>query len=132
MGTNYYWYESEDCPHCHRSGERKHIGKSSAGWVFALHVYPDEGITDLSDWIDRFFVSPKIADEYGRTVPVAEMLETILLRGRKDGHPKNFPWAENYATPGPRGLVRADTRRPFGGTIRHGAGTWDCHTGDFS
>lgn len=132
MGTNYYWHSEPPCPTCGHANEPKHIGKSSAGWVFALHVYPEEGINDLSDWIERFFQSPNIKDEYGCAVPVADMLKEILMRGRKDGHPKDFPWAENFAMPGPRGLVRADPSRSAHRYLRHGAGTWDCHVGDFS
>lgn len=129
MGTNFYWHEKAPCEHCGRTdGEGKHIGKSSMGWVFALHVYPEDGITDLLDWIDRFFESPHIFDEYGQKVPVADMIERIVMRGSRDGHPKDFAYSANHAVPGPRGLVRAKVDH----RTRHGAGTWDCHTGDFS
>jgi len=132
MGTNYYWNETPDCPHCHRAGERKHIGKSSAGWVFALHVYPDEGINDIDDWAERFWKSPKITDEYGATVTPGEMLAVIMIRGRENGqYPKDFDWQANGAMRGPNGLIRAQTGQAYR-TIRHGAGTWDCHEGDFS
>lgn len=38
MGTNYYLHSQDPCEHCGRSYPELHIGKSSAGWVFALHV----------------------------------------------------------------------------------------------
>jgi len=50
MGTNYYLYPASPCKACGRSYEAKHIGKSSAGWCFLLHVIPEEGINDLEDW----------------------------------------------------------------------------------
>src|SRR5450631_1105933 len=37
MGTNYY-LQLPGCDHCNRAGDRLHIGKSSGGWCFALHV----------------------------------------------------------------------------------------------
>ena len=55
MGTNYYLYEgSEACPTCKRPFEPLHIGKSSAGWCFSLHVIPEEGINTLDDWRTRW------------------------------------------------------------------------------
>jgi len=38
LGTNYYWQESEPCAACGRGYEQVHVGKSSAGWCFSLHV----------------------------------------------------------------------------------------------
>ena len=60
MGTNFYWLAepSPECPTCHQrpvETERRHIGKSSAGWCFSLHVYLDgEGPADLDQWRERF------------------------------------------------------------------------------
>jgi hypothetical protein len=47
MGANYYLraWKSGD-PFVYR-----HFGKDSAGWVFALRIYPEKGIDDLDDWI---------------------------------------------------------------------------------
>ena len=39
MGTNYDAIEPR-CPHCNREGRRWHIGKSSGGWAFGVHVIP--------------------------------------------------------------------------------------------
>ena len=50
MGTNYYLYQKPDCECCGRPFEPLHIGKSSAGWCFALHIMPEDGISTLLDW----------------------------------------------------------------------------------
>jgi hypothetical protein len=94
-----------------------HIGKSSGGWVFGLHVDPELGINDLSDWV-ALWSKPgsKIVDEFGREVPPEEMLEVITKREWR-GHelqrrvPREFPWRV-YPDPG--------------------GGTWDYMTGEFS
>ena len=49
MGTNYY-LSSKPCSCCGRKDSQRHIGKSSAGWVFALHVYPDQAKGELA-WL---------------------------------------------------------------------------------
>lgn len=131
MGTNYYWHEDSKCPTCgkHRA-DTVHIGKSSAGWVFALHVYPDDGIHDLSDWVGRFAQGGSvIRDEYGMEIPPSRMKEIICDRGRTaEPLPHKF-YSENHALPGPNGLVR---RKIGAHCVRHGEGTWDCVVGNFS
>jgi len=109
VGTNYYLQDdSRLCIECGRGGVRRHIGKSSAGWVFSLHVYPDDGIHDLDDWRALFERWP-IVDEYGRDVTADRMVEIITKRSHPDG------------------LSRNDA--PDGRTYRRGSGTWDCYTG---
>jgi hypothetical protein len=39
---------------CGGVGKRGVFGKSSGGWTFSLHVYPEDGIKDLADWIPLF------------------------------------------------------------------------------
>ena len=75
MGTNYYLTKERNyCHHCGRKDvETKHIGKSSSGWVFSLHVYPEEGIHDLSDWTKKF-PDGKITNDYGHSIPVLHAL----------------------------------------------------------
>src|SRR6478609_5246869 len=83
MGTNYYLHENV-CPHCGRSDERLHIGKSSYGWVFALHVMPDSGIHGLPDWIDRWLKpGTLIRDEYGTEIKPEGMLKKITERSHE-------------------------------------------------
>lgn len=66
MGTNYYLQEKPPCDKCGREFERLHIGQSSAGWCFALHVIPELGINNLADWKKRWEEHPSvIRDEYG-------------------------------------------------------------------
>ena len=142
MGTNYYsvkrgveeldsdafWaLRDED------SDQTLHIGKSSAGWCFSLHVIPERGINTLTDWI-RVFIDPErvIVDEYRTLVDLSQIMRVITARGRKDP----CTWDQerldmNYAEPGPNNLVRhkIDTEN---GCIGHGDGTWDYITGRFS
>lgn len=139
MGTNYYWHELAPCGHCGRTDKPRHIGKNSAGWVFALHVYPDEGIHDLSDW-QEMFARPgsKIEDEYGDRVSAEEMLEDISARkGYEDAweevpYPYNT-WGDfhqkNHSQQGPDNLLRSKINEHC---IGHGAGTWDLFVGEFS
>lgn len=127
MGTNYYWHKEPPCPHCGRNDEGTHIGKSSAGWCFSLHIYPHEGIADLPDWQEKWKTGV-IKNEYDELVTADEMTRTITERGRGD-RPKDFNYARNQAEPGPNNLLRHSIGRYCAG---HGAGTWDLINGDFS
>ena len=76
MGINYYiceQYEDGD------EIEIYHIGKSSYGWCFALHVEPDKGIKDLND-IQKLWQGKIIRDEDGQKVSEKEMLQKITNR----------------------------------------------------
>jgi len=128
MGTNYYWHpKAEDaCPTCGHSDsvEPVHIGKSSAGWVFTLHVYPygvdgldTARINDLDDWKHIFRDrGGHIQNEYGARIPFADLEEIITDR-------------ESY-----RAGDRESLRRHDLGTfcISHGPGDWDLCVGEFS
>lgn len=136
MGTNYY-LEIDVCKCCMRPKEVKHIGKSSAGWCFSLHV--DENTKSLVDWIDLITFhlgNPDhpchIVDEYGRKLSLDELLH--IIKNRDWGHlvaprPKEF-YDQNNAEPGPNNLIRhkIDGRHCIG----HGEGTWDLIRGEFS
>jgi hypothetical protein len=136
MGTNYYHHEKEPCPTCgHEGDEPRHIGKSSGGWCFSLHVYPEEGIADLGDWKARWG-SGVIKDEYGKTVTPDDMESRITQRSWEPA--KRVPmgyadWSQfheqNGSEPGPSGLLR---HRIGPHCLGHGAGTWDLIAGDFS
>lgn len=136
MGTNYYLHEGPPCPHCGAvKGECKHIGKSSAGWCFSLHVEPSEGISDLADWRELWSQpGATIVDEYGETIEPAEMEEIITARRWKYHDPVGYEsWEEfhrlNGSEPGPNNLLR---HRIGSHCVKHGAGTWDCIPGEFS
>lgn len=139
MGTNYYLHEKPACNECHRPfDEPKHIGKSSAGWCFTLHVIPSAGIHDLSDW-ERLWSQEGawIADEYGQRIGVREMYDIITKRSRTESWEK-APWGysdwhefhqRNQSEKGPNGLLR---HKLGPHCLKHGEGTWDCIPGDFS
>lgn len=158
MGTNFYlvYNEEEDteCPCCgHVKKERKkrHLGKSSAGWCYALHVYPEEGLHTLEDMKKHISKvcgeEGYIEDEYGTILEHrAEWYETVERRSYKAsvsyqrdlaeafGH-RRYQSVQHYldamqAVEGPNNLLRAkiDGRHCIG----HGTGTWDCMVGEFS
>ena len=110
MGTNYY-VKREVCPHCGRGDGDLHVGKSSGGWTFALHVYPDDNINTLDDW-KPILERSEIRDEYGRSVSYPDLLAVITEREH------------------PRGLSRSDIDGHH--CVGHGEGTYDYCTGDFS
>jgi hypothetical protein len=132
MGTNYYLHTKAPCKTCGRPFEAKHIGKSSAGWCFSLHVIPDEGINDLPDWEKLWKKKGAfILDEYGDRVSTGMMKKIITERAWKGGE----QWSQdehtyNHSISGPNGLARH--RLGDGFCIKHGAGTWDCLIGEFS
>lgn len=132
MGTNYYLYAKPNCECCGRPFKPLHIGKSSMGWCFALHIIPEEGIVDLDDWIELWSKDGTyIMDEYTRITTKEEMIEIITNRSR----PNKSKWTtEDYlyssAEPGPNNLVRSSLSDTF--CIKHGKGTWDCIVGEFS
>lgn len=152
MGTNYYI--ATLCPHCNHFEEKLHIGKSSYGWVFSLHV-TDE-IKTLGDWITRLTnlqiingLQEKIYDEYCAEITLLELLDVITKRGDMTNPPKEGTSAAEARLPhsqlyeswddfhiknnslfGPNGLYRhkIDGRHCVG----HGDGTWDLISGTFS
>lgn len=136
MGTNYY-IKGKECNECgHISGEY-HIGKSSAGWCFALHVEPDEGIHNLNDimvmWKDKVIV-----DECEDEVDEFEMLDIIFRQGQSrnvERKPCGYKsWTqfheENGSQMGPRGFLRS--RIDGVHCIGHGDGAYDLIVGEFS
>lgn len=130
MGTNYYVHGPK-CQECGRSSEPRHIGKSSGGWCFGLHVYPEEGIHDLGDWVRYWSVSDLyILNEYDDRVQDDEMKKIITERhwNTKFVHDDEF-LAMNHAVRGPNNLLRHVNDGKF--CIKHGDGTWDCLVGDF-
>jgi hypothetical protein len=136
MGTNYYFSKEAACPTCgHDRGDLLHIGKSSAGWCFSLHVIPDSGLNSLEDW-EHLFPDGYIRDEYGQHISPAGMSDVIRNRGRarKPERPLGYEsWDDfhrvNQSEPGPKGLLR---HRLGTHCVGHGEGTWDLIPGEFS
>lgn len=134
MGTNYY-LKIDPCPHCGRCDEEWHIGKSSGGWCFSLHVIPERNINTLDDW-RREWSRPNraIKNEYGDTVTIEEMEQAITQREWRPGTtPLGYQSREhfhrlNHSTDGPNGLLRHSASNCVG----HGEGTWDYCLGEFS
>lgn len=135
MGTNFYW-RTAPCPTCGHIVEQLHIGKSSAGWCFALRVagndrdkergYP----SDLDGW-RVLWQQPgsSIVNEYGDRVTPEQMDEWITQRGRDLPVPGDFDFGGNHGTPGPNNLIR---RRIGDLCTGHGEGTWDLMGKEFS
>lgn len=141
MGTNYYLYQKPDCEACGRPFDRLHIGKSSGGWCFSLHVMPEEGIDTLDDW-RSLWADPgvRIQTEYGKTIGASEM-EAIITKRRRDSPLDSPEWwqgyygseddfhQKNHSMRGPNNLLRHKLGH---GCIAHGDGPWDCIVGEFS
>jgi hypothetical protein len=136
MGTNYY-IKIDPCEKCGSSEQEYHIGKSSGGWCFSLHVDPQNNIHILED-IMRLWEKNIIKDEYGRTISPEEMLVIITKRGwHSEDKRKPFgyqSWDEfhklNHSIRGPNNLLRhiIDGKHCVG----HGDGTYDYIIGEFS
>lgn len=133
MGTNFYLHY-DVCEHCRQGKRALHIGKSSVGWKFSLHVVPwydmddgrdakDGGIDSLEKW-QAEWAKPgtRISNEYDPYAPISidEMMEIITERTHPSGelmahHPgKPDPRSERNVEPGPPGS------------------TYDLVTGEFS
>jgi len=133
MGTNFYWLKEEKppCECCGRPFDdaRLHIGKSSVGWCFALHVVPEDGIHTLDDWRELLKQPGRIEDEYGNSLSVEDMLARITDRSGRGPGWSPSEYAKNSSQPGPNGLVRSVLN---GHCIGHGDGTFDYFVGEFS
>jgi len=143
MGTNYYYHKSPPCPHCGRNDEPLHIGKSSGGWCFSLHVTPEQGINSLDDWCKLWDNEDTyILDEYDQEITVDKMLCIIKerkgygdLRWDKVWFSDKYYKSEaefhekSHSQRGPEGLLRHRIG-PY--CIGHGEGTWDLCPGEFS
>lgn len=141
MGTNYY-FEQEKCPCCGHAKQRLHLGKMSAGWVFALQVLPEEGLNCLEDWEARIKASlDPIIDEYGREVNWMDLKRDIQQREwhtEWDSEFRELPRGykseadlhrRNYSERVPKGLLRSKVDGTH--CVGHD-GMVDLITGDFS
>lgn len=133
MGTNYYLH-APACPRCgHEEEPPIHLGKSSGGWCFGLHVSPEDGI---SCWEDiRQLIEDKLCDywqiknEYGDEISLVDFIKTVTERKG------DRPWERsalliNHAIQGPNNLARSVIDGWH--CIGHGEGTYDYIIGEFS
>ena len=98
MGTNYYADTTiGKCDECGRSGQRVHLGKTSAGWPPLLRLRRQEGgdqwgrdlpqIKTYAEWVD--FVKggtergsvTAIVDEYGKSYTPDELIARLTRIG---------------------------------------------------
>ena len=85
MSTNYYLH-APACPHCKIPLEEPlHLGKSSQGWCFSLHLYPEDELSDWADiWerLEHSVVSAgyEIKTEYGESVNLSLFFATVWDR----------------------------------------------------
>jgi len=154
MGTNYYlmtpvrlgpnrWFIPKHLLHNDEPahpGWWLHIGKSSCGWCFSLHVIPELGIESLDDWKTKW-PEGEIKNEYGDTVSMEEMVgiienrqgieknDTFFANARRYGYSseKDFH-RRNRSQPGPNNLARHKIDEYC---VGHGEGTWDLMPGEF-
>ena len=81
MGTNYY-HRTNICKDCNRFN-KKHIGKSSAGWQFNFQGYEadEDGNGEIKSWDDWYEeltrLDGKIFDEYGKEIGFQEFTEFV-------------------------------------------------------
>lgn len=135
MGTNYYAIigAAEPCAHCGHAPERRrlHIGKSSMGWTFGLHVEPDdpEHPSTWEEWrtlLNRQDVA--IEDEYGERHTLSDLVAVVERRSCCWRNPTPEWLEENGAVPGPNNLAR---RKLGHFAVAHGEGPWDLCVGHF-
>lgn len=96
MGTNYYWY-APPCKHCGLANPPMHIGKSSAGWPFSVHVMPAENITCWNDWLKYFEqATGEIRNEYGEVKTVAELNRLVKAKRSQKNEPHVLQAISDY------------------------------------
>ena len=144
MGTNYYLKAHPGA--AINDPDTVHIGKSSAGWCFGLHVMPERGLNDLADWLPLLALREAcIYDEYDQHIAYEDLLNVITQRvGMPGSGPLSptFLSGTRYSTMaeylestdtmlGPNRLLRCNPKTDQFCT-KNGEGTWDCITGEFS
>jgi hypothetical protein len=135
MGINYYFYSKPPCPHCGLLGDKVHIGKSSYGWCFSLHVahqpphYDEENLPFDWDGWKELIKSGYVQDEDGAPVTAEDMINIVECRTGSKIVWSDDMYAMNSAVPGPANLARHALGRHC---VGHGTGTWDYIVGTFS
>jgi len=123
MGTNYY-AQWDSCKHCKRADEydRFHVGKSSWGWMFSLHVieqrdwdddkYGMEAPQDYEGWL-KFLThsNVRVFDEYSQEMDGALFMDQVVAN--RQGDLQRHSLDGKYYT-------------------ANGKGTWDMCRGEYS
>ena len=155
MGTNYYLVYNEKvtnkCPCCEQEitkYKELHLGKSSNGWTFALHVYPEQGIHTWGDVLYEILQATGkggwIKDNYGTEVEIDMFVDVVTERSGPYTLEHSIAIATAYntwykdvadylklndAAAGPNILLR---HKIGNGCIGLGDGTYDYLVGEFS
>jgi hypothetical protein len=110
------------------------IGKSPDGWCFLVHIYPEEGINTLDDWL-KILKEKTIVNEYGDKVSFEQLRDIITVRNGPQEKilPKYYDsWQEfhmiNHSIDGPNNLFRCQADE----NTTHGEGTYDYVNHEFS
>lgn len=130
MGTNYYVHKEPDLLDKLQGAQPTilHLGKSSGGWCFAMHVQPELGLRDFVSWM-RYLRKGKVTiyDEYDCVVSFDEMVHIISKR--------SFPRNQKIAEIEPECYHPGGCRRhgeDSYGRVKQGVGTYDYFNMDFS
>jgi hypothetical protein len=121
--------------------EDLHIGKSSGGWVFALHVISEKRLYGLPDWmilLDKpdVIIFEKVDGQLRREISLDDLLKVITERKFEGNDNVNHLFhVVNKSMPAENGLVRKviDGERCVGHEFAaDGRGvSWDLIAGDF-
>lgn len=130
MGCSYY----AELP----DGARLHIGKSSGGWSFLLHVIPDRDLNSLADWraflerpdVEIFDCEDTFMDSAGLIDVITERADFVVGDLRRQ---RSSEWQfQNHAFFDERFKLARPVVGGSGGCIRNGDGPYDLIVGDFS
>jgi hypothetical protein len=135
MGTNYYLTDKElVCSACKRQHDKLHIGKDSAGWAFALRVYPKYYILGIKDWLEIWKnENSVIIDDQGNIIDKEFLKNRIISKvppASSIVYTKEF-LTKNYAVFDKKiNLLRCDPVTHLA-CATHGNGTYDLLEKDF-
>lgn len=134
MGTNYYLKSDEPFDGLGFDTTTIHLGKSSSGWHFSLHVYPKQGISNWNNWMVLLLVAIEgdgafIENEYGEKISFASFYDTVVNRkGRGTEDCTEAFLKSNYTERGYAGLLRHALLKGY--CIGHSEGTYDYLIGE--
>lgn len=145
MGINYYWIPRSACDYCERKYPKVHIGKSSYGWHFSLHIFGKDELHEdvkpffahdiecLDDWQEVWSPLTRnkggiIIDEDEEIITPSRMIHIITKR-KGDNQRLKDDYIGNNAELGLNNLLRHKIDDIS--CVGHGSGTWDYIRGNF-